>query len=422
MSDEERLPTLALRPDEQAMLDGQEGPAVALAMRIIIGLATAKGAERLLDVTSAHIDSCLFHGQSGIDFAQRLVDLGGTCRIPTTTNVGSVDLIHPELVRADNAAAAEHRRAGAELMDLYARLGVAPTWTCAPYQRRIRPGLGENVAWAESNAIVFGNSVLGARTDRYGDFLDICAALTGKAPAAGLHLDENRRATLRIDCAQVTPAGEHVFPLLGYLVGPLAGTDVPVLTGFADPAAISEDELKAFGAAAASSGGVALFHVVDRTPEADTLDAVCDPDTIRTVTLTDADVARARNELTTSAGAIDAVCLGTPHASLTELRALAQQLRETDAATRGLRCPIYVNTGRFTLAELDEHYVADRAVLAEAGVTIVTDTCTYITPILDPGVRTVATNSAKWAHYAPANLGIGVVFGSLADCVAEAVR
>ncbi len=411
---------LNLNPEEARMLEGADGPAVALAMRIIVGLAEAKGASRLIDVTSAHIDSCLFHGQSGIDLARRLVDLGGTCRIPTTTNIGSVDLLHPELIRADDEAAAQAKRDGRELMELYARLGVAQTWTCAPYQHRPRPGFGEHVAWAESNAIVFVNSVLGARTDRYGDFLDICAALTGKAPASGLHLESNRRARIHLDVSMVTNSGDHIFALLGYLTGTIAGSAVPVLGGFSDPESITEDELKALGAAAASSGGVALFHVVGRTPEAPTLAEVCDPGSVPVVTLTDDDLKRAQAELTHGTGDVDAICLGTPHASLPELRALAGELRKSPG--HALTRPIFINTGRITLAELDAHHPGDRAVLAEFGVTIVTDTCTYLTPVLDPAVRTVMTNSGKWAHYAPANLGLGVVFGSLRECVAEALR
>ncbi|RBP65073.1 putative aconitase subunit 1 [Brevibacterium sanguinis] len=404
---------------DEAMLAGADGPAVAMAMRIVVGLAEAKGAERLIDVTSAHIDSCLFHGQSGIDFARRLVDLGGDCRIPTTTNTGSVDLLHPELIRADDEEAAATRD-GRELMELYTRLGVAQTWTCAPYQHRPRPAFGEHVAWAESNAIVFANSVLGARTDRYGDFLDICAALTGRAPASGLHLDENRRASVHLDASAITETGDHVFALLGYLTGTIAGSAVPVLSGFDAPEAITEDELKALGAAAASSGGVALFHLVGRTPEAPALAEVCDPESVPVVTLTDGDLRRARDELTHGSGGVDAICLGTPHASLAELLALARELRATGRTA--LTRPIYINTGRLTMAEFDAHHPDERAVLAEFGVTIVTDTCTYLTPVLDPAVRSVMTNSGKWAHYAPANLGLGVVFGSLSECVAEAVR
>ena len=159
-------------------------------------------------------------------------------------------------------------------MDAYVAMGCRPTWTCAPYQLEQRPAFGEHVAWAESNAIVFANSVLGARTNRYGDFIDICAAITGRVPAAGLHLDEHRRGSVVFRLAEDVPERllhDEVTPTcVGHIVGLRAGTDVPVIVGL--PADTGEDRLKALGAAAASSGAVAMFHAVGITPEAATLD------------------------------------------------------------------------------------------------------------------------------------------------------
>ncbi|HCH80342.1 MAG TPA: aconitase subunit 1, partial [Acidimicrobiaceae bacterium] len=173
---------LTLDARDQALLDGTAGPAAALAMRVVVRTAESMEAEHLLDITGAHIDSCLYHGQAGLDFAQRLADDGAQVSVPTTLNVSSLDLLHPELYRGD-----DHTRDQARaLMNAYEAMGCEPTWTCAPYQMDARPRIGEHVAWAESNAIVFANAVLGARTHRYGDFLDIAAAITGRAPAAGL--------------------------------------------------------------------------------------------------------------------------------------------------------------------------------------------------------------------------------------------
>ena len=259
------MQSLHLTAEEEAMLGGQSGDGVALAMRVIVAQARISDAPRLVEITSAHVDSCLYHGQVSLDFAHRLADLGAKVRVPTTLNVGSMDLLHPGLVRDRDLATA-----GRELMSAYVALGCAPTFTCAPYQLPNRPGLGEHVAWAESNAIVFANSVLGARTDRYGDFLDICAAITGRAPYSGLQTTEARRGTVVFDCR---PLGRFLdsdlaYPLLGHHVGSVVGAEIPVLV--ADPADVGEDELKAFGAAAASAGGVALFHAVGVTPEAPT--------------------------------------------------------------------------------------------------------------------------------------------------------
>lgn len=410
---------LQLTDTDLAMLRGEAGPAASLAMRIITGLAEALGAEELLSVTSAHIDGCLYHGQAGLDFAQRLVQLGGNVAVPTTLNVGSLDLLHPELSRAE-----PHLRAqGRALMDAYTALGTRPTWTCAPYQSGHRPAFGEHVAWAESNAIVFANSVLGARTARYGDFLDICAAITGRAPLAGLHRSVQRRGTVVMDVSglpEQTLTAELTYPLLGHLAGQRAGVGVPVVVGL--PADTTEDRLKALGSAAASSGSVGMFHAVGITPEAPTLAAALDgAEPTTTWQISPAELAAARAELTTATGdTLDAVSLGTPHFSLAEFRELAQIL--TDASAGNARfapgVQVYVSTSRAVLAEAEAQDLV--APLRAAGGTVVVDTCTYVTPILGPGTRTVLTNSAKWAYYAPANLGVQVVLADLAECVASA--
>jgi predicted aconitase len=410
---------VTLTPEEQAMLDGTHGPGTAMAMRLVVGLARVRGAERLVEIGSAHIDGCLYHGQVGLDFAERLRDLGAQCAVPTTLNVGSLDLLHPGLVRGDTPEERETRDNGRALMDAYVALGARPTWTCAPYQLDARPGLGEHVAWAESNAIAFCNSVLGARTDRYGDFLDICAAVTGRAPLAGLHTDAARQGDVLVDCTAVP---EHVLrldltmPLLGYLVGSLVGTRNPVLVGL--PTDLCEDGLKAFGAAAASSGGVAMFHVVGVTPEAPDVESAFGPSgPAQHVTITPDDLVRARRELTTAAGSrLDVVSVGTPHASVDEIASLATLLR--DGPPIDPRVDFYVSTGRSVLAEAQR--LGHVRILEESGIRIVVDTCTYVTSVLRPDARVAMTNSGKWAHYAPGNLGIDVVIASLAECVESA--
>lgn len=384
-------------------------------MRIIVGLAGVSGAQDLVAIGSAHIDSWLYHGPAGLDFAEQMVADGARVRVPTTLNLATLDLLHPGLVRGD----AETMTNGRRMMDAYLAMGGRATWTCAPYQADARPAFGEHIAWAESNAIVFANSVLGARTDRYGDFLDICAAITGWAPNAGLHLSRNRVATIVFDVAGLPSAllNNEVLPaVLGYLVGLRCGSAVPAIVGMP---ALDEDGLKAFGAAAASSGGVGLFHIVGVTPEAPTLAAVVDDlAAVKRVLLTRRDLAVARAELITSAGdRIDAVSVGTPHCSLAELVRLTELL---DGRRVHPDLTFYASTGRTVLSQATELCLT--AACERAGVQFVTDTCTYITPILRDGVRTVMTNSAKWAHYAPSNLDVGVVLASLPECVATACQ
>jgi predicted aconitase len=395
------------------MLSGDHGAASQLAMRIVIRLAEVMGADRLLDVTGAHIDSCLYHGRSGLDFAESLVDGGGRVAVPTSLNVSLLDRLHPDLYRGDPETA----RLAGRLMGLYEEMGCRPTWTCAPYQLPDRPGFGEHVAWAESNAIVFANSVLGARTHRYGDFIDISAAITGRAPAAGLHLDANRNAEVVIileDVSRDLLDRDVAYPVLGHLIGDIVGKRLPVIVGL--PPSVSEDRLKAIGAAAASSGSVGMFHAVGSTPEAPTLeDALGGKEPASTITVRSSDLRRARDQLsTTQTNELGAVCLGTPHYSTDEFANLVPLL-----AGERSTVPFYVSTGRDVLTEVE--HLDWLATLEAAGVQIVTDTCTYLTPVFANVNGPAMTDSGKWAYYAPGNIGVEVVYGSTEDCVRSAI-
>jgi predicted aconitase len=403
-----------LNDSDRAMLGGDHGEAAAMAMRIVTRAAAVMEAPHLIDVSSAHIDGCLYHGQTSLDFVERLVQGGGTVRVPTTLNVGSIDLIHPELFRGSDRL----RSAGRQLMEAHLALGCESSFTCAPYQLKHRPRLGDQIAWAESNAIVFANSVLGARTNRYGDFMDLCAAITGRAPYAGLHVDENRYAQVVIELPQLTGFDRDLaFALIGLVVGTRTGSRIPVLVGL--PADASEDELKALGAASASSGAMAMFHAVGLTPEAPTLAAALggrSPLQHMRVTLSDLKDARRRLNQGVTGDRIAAVSVGTPHFSLSEFDQLDALLAIYADA---LRSPFYVNTSRFVLSQLQRDGRLER--LQSRGIRIVTDTCTYITPIIEQLEGMVMTNSGKMAHYAPSNIDVRLAFGSLAECVRSAV-
>lgn len=430
---------LHLSEHERALLSGTSGDATAMAMRVVVAAAELVAAESLVEISSAHIDGCLRHGDGGVEFAERLAGGGGRVVVPTTLNVGALDLLHPEMVRIDAHNADMARRQ----MDAYVSMGASPTFTCAPYQVGHEPAFGEQVAWGESNAIAFVNSVLGARTERYGDFLDACCALTGRAPLYGLHLEENRKATVVIDASAVPHAlkSQSVFyPVLGTWLGLTVGQEIAAIEGL--PGDVTRDQLKALGAAAASTGAVALFHVVGVTPEAETLAAatgMAGTETASTATVTAAEDGRrgespdgaggvrrivlgsaelqgALRRLSTASAAehVDAVAVGSPHFSLHEFEELLRII-----GGRRLSVPFYACTARATLRQLDER--GDAAPLREAGVEIVVDTCIVVTPILPAAGGLLMTNSGKFAHYGPANTGYDVVYGSLEDCVDSAI-
>src|SRR6188474_263192 len=313
---------MQLSDRDRAMLSGDQGPAPQLAMSILVRMAAVFGADALMDITQAHIDSTIYLGDATLEFAERLASLGAKVAVPTTLNVSGVD----ECGWKDWAVKPEWAAKAARQMLAYERMGAVPMWTCAPYQTHMRPVFGQQIAWGESNAIAFANSVIGARTERYPDLLDICCAITGRVPAIGLHLTEHRGGQVLLRLAGVRPAlqqDDQFFAVLGHLVGKLAGDLIPVIDGIlVQP---TEDHLKAFSAAAASSGRVALFHMVGVTPEAPTLDAAFQGRTVpAATTIGTADLRAARQELTTADGRdLDMVILGSPHFSVAEFRQLA---------------------------------------------------------------------------------------------------
>lgn len=403
---------IQLTTKDEELLDGSHGDGARLAMDLLMRYGEALGADSFISVSSAHIDSCLFHGWSNVDFARLFVDLDAQVTVPTTLNVAGVDVTHPEWHQGDP----EIIDAQLELTELYIRLGCKPTLTCAPYHRAIRPHLGEHIAWAESNAIVFANSVLGAKTDRYGDFADLCIALTGRAPNVGLHRDKNRRPTLAIDAPDPDECGlarDLYFACLGYAVGECSIGRVPLVCNA--PADASEDELKAFGAAAASSGDLALFHMAGVTPEAQSVAG--EKDSIDRIKISPAELERHLETLCPleTGEPVAAVCLGTPHFSIDEFRALS---RLVDGTSPAAGVELFVSTSREIAAVIESE--AEFRPVREFGFRIVVDTCTYLAPVVPATDGAVLTNSAKWAHYGPGNLGLRTGLMSTERCIRSA--
>jgi predicted aconitase len=405
-----------LTPHDRALLSGDLGPAARMAMSIIVRMAEIQGAAQLLDITQAHIDSSIYMGEAGLEFAERLAKLGAKVAVPSSLNVSGLDECHWRewSVPEDWASKAQRQ------MLAYHSMGCVPTWTCAPYQTSMAPKFGQQIAWGESNAIVFANSVIGARTERYPDLLDICAAITARVPALGLHLTDNRAGQLLIRLKDVPLAVQQddaFYSVLGLMLGRLAGQRIPVIdTLEATPA---EDQLKALGAAAASSGAVALFHIVGVTPEAPTLEAAFqgrEPQEAHTISMRQ--LRDARRELTTAPGAkLDMVVLGSPHFSLAEFRQLAPLLQ---GKQRHPDVQFLVTTSRIM-----RDLAAQAGILAPLesfGARITVDTCVLATPMLPKSIKVLMTNSGKYAHYAPGLLSTQMVFGSMADCVESATH
>jgi predicted aconitase len=407
------LAAMDLNSSDRDLLSGHSGPAMQMAMELVLQAARILKAPSLIPVTYAHIDACFYNGQAHIDFAQFCLDHGATFAVPSWTNNGVVSATHPHLYN-DNPDT-EMVEGARKLMALYDALGCKPTWTCAPYQLPNGPGFGEHIVVGESNAVTYYNSVTGARTNKYGDYLDVACALVGKAPFAGLHTDEGRKAALAFDVSQLSEAwrSENLFHhLLGHHVGRIAGRRIPVVTGLL--ASANKDDLKAVSTAVAASGGVELWHGVGVTPEAPTRDEVFNGSDALNVTVED--LRKAHSQLQTGRdGPLDMIALGTPHFSATEFQAVVEALDG-----RKSKIPFSITTSRFVWDYIKQKGWSD--ILSRAGVTIIGDICSYYSPGISGMKGRVMTNSAKWAYYAPGMLPVEVCFGSLKECVESAVR
>lgn len=399
---------LELTAADRALLEGEAGPAAKLAMEMLCRMAVLQGARRLLDVTRVHIDGCIYASPANLRFAEKMADLGGKLRVPTTMNAISVDY---ENWRSQGVAE-DFGEPASRLADAYVRMGAQPSFTCAPYQLAEPPREGEEIGWSESNAVIYANSVLGARTAKHPDFLDLCIGLTGRAPESGVYLDQQRRARRVIEVELPEGYDDALWPLLGWLAGQRSPDRIPLLTGLEDSAP-GEDDLRALCAAFGTTSAAPMLHLAGVTPEGG-LPPAPGADRAR---ITRADFAEAWRGFNGGGGKVDLVSLGSPHFSLAETRAFA-------ALMEGSRChpevAAIITLGRATLAAAREEGLYAR--LEKAGVQLVPDICwcSISEPVLPPRARVLMTNSGKYAHYAPGLCGREVRFGSLADCATAA--
>ncbi len=407
-----------LTPDEQNAYDGKMGEALRLATRVVVDLGRLYGAERLVRIEQAHIDGCLYTavGEAGIEFAERLAGAGARVAVPTTLNITARDTSDWSRFRIPE----EHSAKSARLERAYIKMGCIPTWTCAPYQYGIVPGGGQHIAWAESNAICFANSVLGARTERYADLVDICCAILGKAPLFGLHLDAGRtgEVVIQFDMPESVFGDDSMFSAAGYIVGELAQSRVPVVEGI--PKWATQDNLKALCAAAASSGAVGLCHMVGITPEARTQEDALGAREPKSTYTVDVAVLTDAAERLGAPGVcntrVDLVVIGCPHASYDE----ALQVLSLMGERRVKRdVEFWLFTSRAVSARLEREGLLSQ--LECRGIKVCCDTCVLQFPLTGWNFSGMATNSGKMAHYAPGICGLNTHLAGLKRCVDAAV-
>jgi len=406
--------TVITSEHDKAYLRGEHGKAAQVAMKIVLRMAEILGAPTLMDVSQAHIDGCVYNGTSSLRFARQLADWGARVCIPTTLNSLSVDVQQWRAQGVDP----ELGEPASELGFAYQQMGAQATFTCAPYLLDSAPRCGEQIVWAESNAVVYANSVLGARTLKYPDFLDICIALTGRAPASGCHLDAGRFPSVRIDVETPVSMDEAFWPLLGHLVGQKAANDLPLVFGLED-CNPSQDDLKAYCAAFATTSSAPMCHIAGLTAEAKTpTSQVMQHCPKRSCCITLSDLQTGWQQLNTSTQAkVDQICLGNPHLSLRECEHLATLCEHR---SKHAEVVLTITLGRAIYAQAQSAgYIT---VLERFGVTIILDTCWCMIrePIISTQSRYLMTNSGKYAHYAPGLVNREIHFDSMAACVEAA--
>jgi len=420
---------MKLTDSEQAMLDGREGKAKQKAMDLLVRYGEALDAERFVDTTNvAGVPA--YYSPVLLDYYKATADDAYDV-IYSRFDLDSDEVVEVPRVMVNSCALQggvdaegwktlgknyEALRMSKQSEAASAARGVRILKTCTPYLAGNVPKPGEHCAWMESSAVVYCNSVLGARTNTEGRESTSAAMLTGKIPDWGFHGDEFRLATHHIQ-VEVPVESMLDWGMLGYFIGAEVGERIPVVTG-----SISRPDLirhKHFGAAAASSGGVEMYHLVGLTPEAATLEeALGGRLPWEFIPYGKAEQRRTYENLNSKASDpnVDFVMLGCPHAALEQLQEIAGLL---DGKRLSENCKLWVFTSRAIRAEADAAgYVG---VIRAAGGVVLTDTCSSIAQAVPPGTKVVALDSAKQTHYLPAIMGIQAWFGTTADCINAAL-
>ncbi|MEM1689677.1 MAG: aconitase X catalytic domain-containing protein [Candidatus Hadarchaeales archaeon] len=381
-----------LTKEQERILEGEEGEIPRRMMRLLVRLGEVYGADRLIPITSVQIAGVSYKsiGDPGLEFLESIAGTGVKVRVPSTLNPPGMDLLDwRELGFPEDFAEKQLR-----IIEAFRRMGVMMTATCTPYLVGNLPRFGEHIAWSESSAVSFANSVLGARTNREGGPSALAAAICGVTPNYGLHLDENRHPTLAVD-VKVNLEDIADFGALGYYVGKIVKDGIPYFRGIRQA---NVDELKALGAAMAASGAVALYHIEGITPEADRVKK----DGLEKIEVGEQELRKAYEALN-SGDSPDIVILGCPHASLMEIARVAEMLKG-----RKLRKSLWICTSRATKDMATRMGYTE--IIERAGGKVVADTCAVVAPIERMGFQTTAVNSGKAANYLPGFCKQKVIF------------
>ena len=384
-----------LTKEEEKILDGEEGEVSERLFRLLVRLGDIYGAEKMIPVGSVQVAGVSYKsvGDPGLAFLEDMASKGAKVKVLTYLNPAGMDLENWEKLGFPKDFAKNQIR----VMDAFKKMGIVVTSTCTPYLAGNLPRFREHIAWSESSAVSFSNSVIGARTNREGGPSALAAAICGRTPNYGLHLWEKRQPTVKID-VDVDLNFSSDFGSLGYFVGKQVKNKIPYFTGIKDA---NTDQLKALGAAMAASGAVALYHVENLTPEAD----LVEKDGLEIINVSKKELDETYEKLNSGKDP-DIVILGCPHASLREISTLANKLKG-----KRLKKPIWICTSRMMKEAADRMGFTE--IIEKAGGNIVADTCMVVSPIERMGYKTTGVNSGKAANYLPGFCKQDVVFANI---------
>ena len=398
-----------LSNSDKKMLAGDNGEATKIAMEVLCLMAAAQNADKLIDVSRGHIDGCILAHDANLHFAEKMLDMGASVIIPTTINAISVDRENWK----SQGVAPDLGGKASRLADAYVKMGAYPTFTCAPYLLDEKPSKGEVIGWSESNAVIYANSVIGARTQKHPDYLDLFIAMTGRTPNTGVYLEENRKPVCEIQVVLPSNFDDAIWPMIGWLAGHKSPNGIPVLNGLED-ILISNDDLKALCAAFGTTSAAPMIHIKGHTPESE-LQSAKDA---KYTTIMPNNLLNLWQNFNNGNNKIDLVAIGSPHASTSECLKFLELLEENNER---VTVPTILTIGRETLSNLDHQGSLNK--LSKLGVQVIPDICwcSITEPVFPPEAKSLLTNSGKYAHYGEGLTGRNVRFGSLSDCALAAM-
>jgi predicted aconitase len=394
-----------LTPDEEKLLDGEHGPVLERSMRLIVRLGEIYGADKMIPVGSVQVAGVSYKsiGDPGLEFLEDYANLGAKVKVLTFLNPAGMDLENWPTLGFPKEFAEKQLR----IIDAFRRMGIVISATCTPYLAGNLPRFREHIAWSESSAVSFSNSVIGARTNREGGPSALAAAICGRTPNYGLHLDENRKPNIVIELDEnINLRSLSDFGALGYCVGKMVKNKIPYFTGIKSA---NTNHLKALGAAMAASGAVALYYIRNLTPEANNMST----DGLETVQINRENIEETYSTLTTSEDP-EIVIIGCPHASLGELEEIAGILEG-----KNLKKPLWVCTSKAVKHTSDE--MGYSKIIETAGGKVVADTCMVVAPIEEMGFKSTGVNSGKAANYLPGFCKQNVTFNNIQNLISKLV-